>query len=588
MSQPEDAQEKRYKGIAVVPGVTHGKLVVIDREELHVPPHEIQESDIPNEISRLESALIKTREQIQEIKDHLSQSLGEKDASIFDAHLLVVEDSSITEAVKKQLQLRKLCVEYIYHHLTQSFAQSMREVDDPYLKERSSDILDVGRRVLNNLMGNAFVRKIELSEPCIVVAHDLTPSDTAVLNRELVLGFATDLGNKTSHTAIMARSMNIPAIVGLKDISQKAISGQSAILDGYEGYLITDATDDTNFAYGRIEKRRHEVEESLASLREVSAETKDGRRIIVSANVELPADLEMLPKSGAEGIGLYRSEFLFLNRMELPDEQEQLETYRKVVQASKPYPAIIRTLDIGGDKLLEESFVHDDLNPFLGWRAIRYLLERTDVFKTQLRAILRAGAGTSVRIMFPMIATYEELMRSKEILEECMHELDKEGIAQAKEIELGAMVEVPSFALTVEKAIEEVDFLSIGTNDLVQYTLAVDRTNEKVAYLYQPCHPAIIHLIKHVVDVAHAHSKWVGVCGEMAGEITLTPMLLGLGIDELSMGSIFISRVKRAIQTLTYRDMQAMVEEVQKFNTSEQIQKHLDQIALAHYPELLE
>ncbi|MEM9445991.1 MAG: phosphoenolpyruvate--protein phosphotransferase [Verrucomicrobiota bacterium] len=586
--EQDEKSERRFSGIPVAPGVGHAEILVIDREEQRIPPTPVEEADIPNELARLEVALVKTREQIQEIKEHLSHSLGEKDASIFDAHLLVVEDNSILEAVKKQLYMRKLCVEYIYHHLTQSFAQSMKEVDDPYLQERASDILDVGRRVLNNLLGLDSAKRLKLTKPTIVVAHDLTPSDTAVLDRKFIVGFATDLGSKTSHTAIMARSMNIPAVVGLKDVSNFIDSNIPAIIDGYEGMLIIHPLQETDFVYGKIEERRHEVDEQLTALKESQAVTKDNRRIIVSANVELPDDLALLAETGAEGIGLYRSEFLFLNRVVLPEEEEQLEMYRKVVEASLPYPAIIRTLDVGGDKLLEEADISDDLNPFLGWRAIRYLLERVDVFKTQMKAILRAGGGKAIRMMFPMIATYEELMKSKELLQECYQELEASGLPYSKEVELGVMVEVPSLALTLDRIVNEVEFFSIGTNDLIQYTLAIDRTNEKVANLYQPCHPSIIQLIRRTVDVAHEHNKWVGVCGEMAGEVILTPLLLGLGVDELSMGSIFIPRVKKAVQSLSYKEMSAFVLEIEKKNTAQEIQDCLEEIASQNYPELLE
>lgn len=590
MAKKSRTEELRLKGLPVSPGVAHAPIVVLDREELRIPARPIKEKDIPSEINRLENALVKTREQIQEIKERLSESLGEKDASIFDAHLLVVEDSSILEAVKKQLSLRLLCVEYLYHHLTTSFAQSMREVDDPYLRERSSDILDVGRRVLNNLMGKTFTGSIKLEQPSIVVAHDLTPSDTATLDRKFVLGFVTDLGSKTSHTSIMARSLNIPAVVGVKDASVLLKPLQEAILDGYEGLLIVNPSEGTNFTYGRIEERRHRVEEQLSTLRETKAVTKDNHRVIVSANVELPDDLELLWDTGAEGIGLHRTEFLFLNRVDTPSEEEQIAMYEKVIAASRPYPAILRTLDVGGDKLLEGASLVEDLNPFLGCRAIRYSLARPDLFRTQLRALCRAGKGEKIRILFPMIATAEEMFRARQMLSACAEELEKERVpfSNMDQIELGAMVEVPSIALAIETIIEQVDFLSIGTNDLIQYTLAVDRTNEKIAYLYQPTHPAIIRLIKGVVEVAHAHNKWVGVCGEMAGEVQLTPLLLGLGVDEFSMGSVFIPRVKRAVQALSYEETKKLVDTLDQFKSSEEILACLVELAKQSYPELFE
>jgi phosphotransferase system enzyme I (PtsI) len=580
--------ETRLEGIAVSPGLVRAPLVVISREEFRIPKYHISDKDIPAELERLEGALLKTREQILSIKEHLSGSIGEKDASIFDAHLLVVEDVSLLEAVKNELAREKICVEYLYHQLTHRYAQSMREVGDAYLQERAADIMDVGKRVLSNLLGRSPSSVIELDQPSIIVAHDLSPSDTAMLNRDLVLGFATDLGSHTSHTAIMARSLNIPAVVGLKDASNRLKSGQDVILDGYEGLIIVDPTEDTRREYEQIEQRRDKVEQSLTALRETDAITQDGKKLIISANVELPEDLDVLEEAGAEGIGLYRTEFLFLNRMDIPTEEEQVEMYAKFVKASTEQPVIVRTLDIGGDKLLDHLGFGDEMNPFLGWRAIRYCLERRDIFETQLRAICRAAAGTRVRIMFPMISVLEELTAAKQILWQVLDRLQKESIPHCSSVEVGTMVEVPSAALSIDKLKTEVDFVSIGTNDLIQYTLAVDRTNDRVAYLYQPTHPAIMTLIKHVVEECHQVGIWVGVCGEMAGDVLLTPMLLGLGVDELSMGAVFIPRVKSAVQHLDYTESAALVQELFKLRTAAEVKSRLLELARQKYPELVD
>jgi phosphotransferase system enzyme I (PtsI) len=578
----------RLVGIPVSPGVAHGPLVVFDREEISVPRHPVKAEDIPAEMTRFEAALVQTRQQIQEIKDLLSDSIGEKDAGIFEAHLLVVEDAMLLQAVKKQLEQKQLCVEYVFHHIIQHYAQSMRELEDPYLAERAADILDVGKRVLNNLMGKNPVEKYVLDQPSIILAHDLSPADTAMLDRTRVLGFATDLGSRTSHTAIMARSLKIPAVVGLKDASLSLTSGMQVLLDGYEGVLVLNPSEKTKFQYGQIEIRRHQVEKELETLRETQAVTKDGHKVVVSANVELPEDLPLLKESGAEGIGLYRTEFMFMNRLGVPNEDEQAAIYRQVIEASAPWPVIFRTLDCGGDKVINQLSDDEELNPFLGWRAIRFTLQRREIFETQLRAICRAGAGHRIRIMFPMIATFEELAEAKAVLQSVLLELDREHRDRARDIEIGAMIEVPSAALIVDRIVPEVDFLSIGTNDLVQYTLAVDRTNDRVAYLYQPTHPAIITLIRRVVEAAHAGGIWVGVCGEMAGEVLLTPMLLGLGVDELSMGSVFIPRIKRAVQRLSYAEMKVLVEDLEKRNTGQVVLERLEEVARAHYPELLE
>lgn len=588
MSKKKLHSDIRLTGIPVSPGVVHAVIHVLNREEIHVPKLPIESSELESEIARFELALVKTREQIREIKEHLSNSIGDKDAAIFDAHLLVVEDSSLLQAVRKQIEMRKYCVEYIFYEIILSYTASMREVDDPYLQERASDIMDVGRRVLNNLRSESPSTRFHLDTPSILVAHDLSPSDVALFNRKMVLGFATDVGSHVSHAAIMARSLNIPAVVRMIDASENLESGVSAILDGHEGILILNPSERTQYEYGQIEIKRHAVEERLSKLRGTEAISSDGRKVTISANVELPDDLVMLETMGAEGIGLYRTEFLFINRLEVPTEDQQIEVYRKVVEASAPHPVIFRTLDVGGDKFFDHLGLTGEQNPFLGWRGIRYSLGRKDVFDTQLRAICRAAEGHKVRIMFPMVSTYEELIQAKTALQGVILNLVRDDIPHASDIEIGTMIEVPSAALIVEKLVPEVDFLSIGTNDLIQYTLAVDRTNEKVAYLYQPTHPAIVQLIRHVVTKAHEGNIWVGVCGEMAGQITLTPLLLGLGVDELSMGSIFIPRVKSVIQSLSYEEMQKLVEETLKLATAQEILELLEKVAHAHYPELLD
>lgn len=575
------------RGIPVSPGVCRGKLLVLTPEDISVPKREIDESQIDQEISRLEKALYETRSQILKIQEHLSKSIGEKDASIFDAHLLVVEDSTLIDAVKKQLQARKVCAEFVFYHITQRYAQSMREVDDPYLQERAADILDVSKRVINNLSGKMLADRHNLDEPCIILSHDLAPSDTAVLDRNKVLGFATDLGSRTSHTAIMARSLSIPAVVGLKDASYNLESGMEVILDGYEGTLIVNPSEQTKFEYGQIEEKRHEIEVGLGELRTTEAITRDNHKVIISANVEMPEDLPMVQTSGAEGIGLYRTEYLFLHRADIPDEGEQIAMYKKVIEAAKPHTVIFRTLDIGGDKVADHLELSEELNPFLGWRAIRFCLGREKLFKTQLRAICRAGAGESVQIMFPMISTFEELRSAKSIFQSVLWDLEKEKLDHTTDIEIGVMMEVPSLAMIADHIAPQVDFMSIGTNDLIQYSLAVDRTNDKVAYLYQPTHPAIVRLIRRIVEAGHAGNVWVGVCGEMAGEVILAPLLLGLGVDELSMGSVFIPRVKRAIQRLDRNEMRALVGEFEHISTAEEIEFKLIEVAKRHYPELL-
>ncbi len=590
MAPQQIPNDTRIEGIAASPGVIKAPIHVVHREDLSIPQHPIEPGEVQSEYQRFEQALVTTREQILEIQQALQTSIGKRDASIFDAHLLVLEDVVLLDAVRKQLEAKLVCAEYVFHHLTQRYAQSMREVEDPYLQERATDILDVGRRVVQNLMGQTAPARFSVPHPCIIVAQDLSPADTAQLDRSKVLGFATDMGNQVSHAAIMARGLQIPALVGLKDASTKLHSGMSAILDGYAGVLIINPSEQTLYRYGEMEEKRHAVEESLLELRDTKAVTVDGHAVIISANVELLEDLPLVKESGAEGVGLYRTEFLFMNRQgksPMPTEDEQIEVYRQVVEAAAPEPVIFRTLDIGGDKMLDDPHLMDELNPSLGWRAIRFSLGRKDHFRVQLRAICRATYGHPSRIMFPMISTYDELLEAKALLQEVRWELQAEEIDHAETVEIGAMVEVPSAVMISDHLASQVDFLSIGTNDLIQYSLAVDRTNEKVAYLYQPTHPSILRLIDITVKNAHDANIWVGICGETAGDVILTPMLLGLDVDELSMGSASISRVKRAIQTLNHEEMRSRVKEWMKMPSAPDIYDECLTLAKQHYPELI-
>jgi len=586
-SQPVPGAELRLAGIPASPGVVSGQLAVFAHEEVRIHPTPIQEDQVDNEMRRLEAALLKTREQIQKIKEQLAHSIGEQETGIFEAHLLVAGDSTIVSAVRKQLQMRKICVEHVYQHVIHTYAQSLRQVEDPYLRERAADILDVGRRVIHNLLGRKLADIYALDAPSIILAHDLSPSDTALLNRQMALGFATEAGSTTSHTAIMARSLNIPAVVGLHEVLSRCESGAPVILDGYSGLLIVHPSEQTRYEYGQIEKRRHEVEQRLEALRDTPAVTTDGRRIVLSANVELPEDLPLITESGAEGIGLYRTEFMFLNRVQFPGEEEQTNIYRQVVQSSRPHLAIIRTLDLGGDKLPTHQGLDPEANPFLGWRAIRYCLERPEIFKVQLRAICRANPGGKIRVMFPMIATREELAAALTLLREAREELKAAGIPAAEEVEAGAMIEVPSAALIADRLAPMVQFFSIGTNDLTQYTMAADRTNERVASLYQPTHPGVLSLIRRVVEAARKNGIWVGVCGEMASDVVMTPVLIGLGVDEMSMGSVSVPRVKKAIQSLSFGECEALALGILQMDSGEEVRRQLEQVAQEKYPELV-
>jgi len=580
--------EKRFHGVGVSPGIARGTVFVYRTDEDEEPPvRRIPESELPAEIARFEAALILTRAQILEMQEKIAEAIGAKDAGIFDAHLLVVEDRTLIDEVLRTLTREHNNIEHVFQQVANRYSKTLSEIDDPYLRERALDIHDVARRVLHNLMGKQTRPLSSIDTPHVLIAHNLTPSDTAQLNRELVLGFATDVGSRTSHTAIMARSMSIPALVGLHNITEAIESGQHVLLDGYNGLLIVNPNDQTLWEYGELEIKKTQVEEKLTQLRETVSTTQDGRHVVLSANIELPEEVVAVKKHGAEGIGLYRTEFFYINKTELPDEEEQYLNYKRVADDILPFSVIIRTLDLGGDKFMSALDLPEELNPFLGWRAIRFCLERPEIFKVQLRAILRAGVGGNVRMMYPMISGLEELRRANAILEECKVELRKEGRPFNEQMEVGAMIEIPSAAVTADLLAQEVDFFSIGTNDLIQYSIAVDRVNERVAHLYEPTHPAIIRLIKNVIDAGHAHNLWVGVCGEMAGEITLTPLLIGLGVDELSTGAALVPRVKRAVQSLDVGQCLQLVEQISRLDSAAQILERCEAVARDHYPELL-
>jgi len=581
-----DQTERRYQGVGVSPGIARGTVFVYRPENEDPPMRRITAEEVPEEIARFEAALILTRQQILEMQQRIAESIGAKDAGIFDAHLLVVEDRTLIDEVIRVLQREKLNVEHVFHLVADRYAKTLAAIDDPYLRERAVDIHDVCRRVIHNLLGKAGLALDSMHTPHLLVSHNLTPSDTAQLDRALVLGFATDIGSKTSHTAIMARSLNIPAAVGLHDASERLATGDQVLLDGYNGLLIVNPSDQTLWEYGELEVKKSEVEQTLTRLRDTESTTLDGRHVILSANIEVPEDVQQVRESGADGVGLYRTEFFYLNKPELPSEDSQYQAYHHVASTLAPAPVIIRTLDLGGDKFMSALNLPEELNPFLGWRAIRFCLARPDVFKTQIRAILRASAVGNVKMMYPMISGLDELRKVNAVLEECRIELREKGIAFDENMEVGAMIEVPSAAVTADLLAREVKFFSIGTNDLIQYAIAVDRLNEHIAHLYEPTHPAIIRLLQMTIEAAHKHGLWVGVCGEMAADIALTPLLLGLGVDELSTGAALVPRVKRAVQALDFAACQQLIEDIRHLDSATAILQKCEAVARGHYGEL--
>ena len=551
--------ETILRGIPVSAGVSKGKILVLDKVHHTVERRDVPETEVANEISRFQHALVQTREQLQDVQNQLTQSLGPGQASIFDAHLLVLEDPSLIDEVVRVIEQKKVNAEHAFHTVTERYSAALSKVEDEYLRERATDMRDVSARVLGHLLGQADpVDLRHLSEPCIIISHDLTPSKTAQMDRKNVLGFATDIGSRTSHTAIMARSLRIPAVVGLKNASEVLQSGDFALLDGFNGVVIVNPTDQTLFEYGQLVRKQVSLEEKLQDALQQPAITLDNHRIFISANIEQAADSVAVKASGAEGVGLFRTEYLFMNRELPPTEEEQYQAYRQAAEAIKPAPLVIRTLDLGGDKLLSSIAIPHEMNPYLGWRAIRYCLQHEEIFRAQLRAILRASVAGNVKIMYPMISGLDELTQANAFLAQFKIELIKQGVPFDDKIEVGAMIETPSAALITDALAKRVQFFSLGTNDLIQYTLAVDRMNEKIAHLYEPTHPAIVRLIKRTVDAARQHKIWVSVCGEMAGDPTLVPLLMGLGVDELSAAPPLLAQIKFLIRRLKLSDTQEL------------------------------
>ncbi len=578
--------ERRFQGVGVSPGIARGTAFV-HRPDDDPPPRRVTAGRSEHEIARLRDALCTTRRQIVELQERVEKSLGAKDAAIFEAHAMVVEDGVMIDEVEKLIRRDSCNAEYAFHTVVQRYIRSLSQMEDPYLRERATDIHDVGRRVVHNLLGREPAPLAGLESPHIIIAHNLTPSDTVQIPREFLRGFVTEAGGKTSHTAIMARSLNIPAVVGLHGRLHEIETGDDILLDGYGGILVVNPGEQTLYEYGAVETRRRQLEQELTGLRDTVATLCDGTHVVLSANIEQPEDIIQALASGAEGVGLFRTEFLYFNRDDLPGEDEQFAAYRSVVEAAKPRPVIIRTLDLGGDKLHEQLHADGEENPFLGWRAIRVCLERRDVFRAQLRAILRASAHGKVKIMFPMISGLPELRDAKAALEECRAELRAEGAAFDPELEVGMMIEVPSAAMIADLLAKEVSFFSLGTNDLVQYSTAVDRTNERIAHLYEPTHPAVLRLIKMTVDAARTAGIHTGLCGEMGGDIILTPLLIGLGVGELSCGAAVLPQVKRAICSLSLAACRSLAEAALRVDTGAAVLALCEQVARAHYAELL-
>ncbi len=576
--------ERRFKGQPVSPGIAVGIL----RVEAHgcpAPPiRTILPTEMEHEWERFEAALVRTEEELHSLKARVSQRSGANEAAIFDAHLLFLRDRTILNKLRKTFPQRMQNIDSVYYAVVQNFMEVMRHVDDSYLRSRVADIEDVLQRVIKNMTPAAGPKRELGKEPCILAAHDLAPSDTADLDQARVMGFVTEAGSAVSHTAILARSLGLPAVVAVPNLVIDSRVGVPAILDGYTGQLILNPTSATQEHYRRVQAEKERAYQELVAMRDLPAETLDGHRIRLAANVEFVYEYSSISRSGAEGVGLFRTEFFLLGNGDLPDEEAQYEHYRQLVEACAPHEVIFRTLDSGGDKLPYEALDEKEDNPFLGWRGIRVSLSRPEMFKQQLRAILRASAHGKAGVMFPMVSGITEVRDARALLDECKDELRARGLAFDEELRMGIMIEVPSAAMMADVLARHVDFFSIGTNDLTQYTIAVDRVNYRVADMFRPTHPGVVRLMSKTMSAGVP----TAVCGEMGADISLVPLLVGLGVAELSVGTHLLPVVRYAIRHLNYEDCRTMAQEALEAEDSYTIRRLSQQLAMRSYPSLFE
>ena len=561
-----------FKGVAVSPGIAIGKAFILSGESVKIEERRIDDNEIETELENFCLAIEKTKQELKEDTESVVSRIGDENAKIFETHHLFLDDPYLIDETKQAIEAGKMAADYAFYSIIEKYQKQLAGSDDEYMRERAADLRDIKRRVIRNIQGNRTDFLNKLTGAAIIVARDLTPSDTIALDKHKILGFATDLGGKTSHSAIMARSFRVPAAVGLHRVTEFIQNEDRVILDGTEGIVYINPDKKTIDRYRQIQKKLNAINQQLTRIRSLPARTLDGKEIELAANLEFSDELDNVIEFGARGIGLYRTDFLFLAKEELPTEEEQFEEYRSVAERIRPYPVIIRTLDVGGDKSPQNISIPPEDNPYLGYRAIRICLERPDIFITQLKAILRASMHGNVKILFPMISGISELLEAKQMLEKAKAELSKKRIPFHNKIDIGVMVEVPSSAVITDLLADEVDFLSIGTNDLVQYTLAVDRGNERIAYLYRDLHPAVLRLIRSVIDAAHKKGTWVGMCGEMAGNPLATLILLGLGIDELSVSPIVLPEIKNIIRSVEYSEAVELANQVMEMKTPKEIE----------------
>lgn len=563
-------------GILASPGIAFGKALLLKEDEIVINQGKISVDQIDAEINRFLEARTKSAAQLEAIKTMAGRTFGEEKEAIFEGHIMLLEDEELEGDIRSFIKDNKASADKAIYEVIEQYAKMMAELDDPYLRERATDFRDIGTRLVKNVLGIAVVNLSTIDEEVILVAKDLTPSETAQINLKYVLGFVTDIGGRTSHTSIMARSLELPAIVGTNDITARVNNGEMLILDGINNQIIINPTAEQLAEAKKFQAQFQAEKDELAKLKDLPAITLDGHQVEVCANIGTVKDTEGAIRNGAEGVGLYRTEFLFMDRDALPTEDEQFKAYKEVAAAMPDQPIIVRTMDIGGDKELPYMNFPKEMNPFLGWRAVRIFFDREDIMHAQLKAILRASAFGKLRIMFPMIISVEEFRSLKATVEQLKAELRADGKAFDESIEVGIMIETPAAAVMAHHLAKEVDFFSIGTNDLTQYTLAVDRGNEMISAMYNPLSPSVLTLIKMVIDASHDNGKWTGMCGELAGDERATLLLLGMGLDEFSMSAISVPRIKKLIRNTNFEDVKAMADQALSYATAAEIEACVD------------
>ncbi len=575
------------KGVPASPGIAISKVFKLKSESISIDPTIVDDSSVDTEVEKFVKAVEKSKSELKSLQSKVVRKVGLENAKIFDVHQLLLEDSVIIEETIHSIKKENKSAEFAFFHIMQKYENTLNGSSTNHFQNRSSDLRDVKRRVIRHIQGDRTDQLNQLSGSAVIVTNDLTPSDAVMLEKRKVLGFATDLGGRTSHAAIMARSMEVPSVVGLRRIFNLVEEGDRIVIDGNEGKVLIQPDEKTINHYRKLQEKYYDTNRKLDEIRDLKCLTIDGKEIELSANLEFSDEAESVKSHGAKGVGLYRTDYIYLTKKELPTEEEQFQEYRKIVKKISPDPVIIRTMDLGGDKLPKSFLIPPQENPFLGWRAIRISLDRKDIFETQLRAILRASGAGNVKILFPMISGLDEVHECKKALENAKSELQKEGIKYDLDIEIGVIIEVPSAALLADKIAKEVDFLSIGTNDLVQYLLAVDRGNERIAYLYQHLHPAILRMIKQIIMAGHQEGVWVGMCGEMASDPLSTLILIGMDLDEFSVSPIAVPEIKKIIRSTEYREAARIAKKVLQFDRPSEVERFMTKVVRKKFKNLI-